>query len=214
MACTWVRAMAGRKDVDWSTKNLDELLAQIWQVLARGVVEEGNPLRTPVFGTANEHEISLRSVVLRQVHGGSGELVCHTDYRSRKVWELRRNPQVRWLFYHPAEGMQIRAGGTAMVHQHNAVARAAWEGTARVNRINYCTALAPGTRLADPDAGLPVRWKHHPPTLEETEIGWPNFAIIVTTIDHFEWLHLRPDGHRRAGFSRQNDHFSGQWLVP
>ena len=167
-----------------------------------------------MFGSANEHEISVRTVVLRQVQPASRELVCQSDYRSRKCWEIRKNPQVRWLFYHPDEHIQIRAGGPAVVHQLDAVARAAWERTPLANRRNYCTPLAPGTRLADPDAGLAGRWKNGLPTLEETEVGWPNFAVIVTTVDQLEWLHLRPEGHRRAGFTWVGNQFSGHWLVP
>ena len=200
--------------MDWTTTNLSELLAQIWPVLERACDEEGNPWRTPALGTANELEISLRTVVLQQVHPASRELVCHTDYRSRKVWELRRNPQVRWLFYHPGEKIQVRAGGTVLVHQNNSVTRSAWQRTSLANRLNYCTTLAPGTRLAEPDTSRPARWKNCLPTLEETEAGWPNFAVIVTTIEHLEWLHLRPDGHRRAGFTWLENRFSGHWLVP
>ncbi len=200
--------------MDWTTTNLDELLAQIWQALVKGSTEEGNPLRMPAFGTASDHEISVRTVVLREVHAASRELVCHADSRSRKIWEIRKNPQVSWLFYHPDERIQIRAGGVALVHQNNPVARAAWQCTPFANRLNYCADLAPGTRLAEPDTSLPARWKSRLPTLEETEIGWPNFAVIVTTIDHLEWLHLRPDGHRRAGFTWMENRFAGHWLVP
>ena len=109
--------------MNWATINLNELLAQIWPWLERACQEEGNPLRTPVFGSANEHEISVRTVVLRQVQPANRELVCQSDYRSRKCWEIRKNPQVRWLFYHPDEHIQIRAGGPAVVHQLDAVAR-------------------------------------------------------------------------------------------
>jgi pyridoxamine 5'-phosphate oxidase len=200
--------------LNWATINLNELLAQIWPLLERASQEAGNPLRTPVFGTANELEISLRTVVLRQVQPASRELVCHTDYRARKSWEIRKNPQVRWLFYHPGEQIQIRAGGTAILHQNNDVARAAWERTPLPNRRNYGTPLAPGTRLPSPDASLPAGWKNGLPTLDESEIGWPNFAVVVTAVDQLEWLHLRPEGHRRAGFTWVGDHFSGHWLVP
>ncbi len=200
--------------MDWTTANLDELVVQLWQGLERGGTEEGNPLRTPTFGTASELELSLRTVVLRQVHVASREFACHTDYRSRKIWEIRKNPQVRWLFHHPGEKIQIRAGGTALIHQNDSLARAAWQQTPLTNRLNYCTPLAPGTRLPSPDASRPARWKHCLPTLEETEVGWPNFAVIVTTIEHLEWLHLRPEGHRRAGFTWIENRFSGHWLVP
>ena len=200
--------------MDWTTTNLDELVAQIWRALERAGHEEGNPFRTPSLGTANELEVSLRTVVLRHVHPATRELTCHADYRSRKIWDIRKNPQVGWLFHHPGEKIQVRAGGTALVHQNNSVARAAWQGTPLANRLNYCTALAPGTRLAGPDTSLPAQWKHSPPTLEETEAGWPNFAVIRTTIDHLEWLHLRPEAHRRAGFTWMENHFSGHWLVP
>ncbi len=200
--------------MDWTTKNLEELLPQIWSQLERACQEAGNPWRTPALGTANDLEASLRTMVLRQVHPARRELVCHTDGRSRKARELQKHPQIQWLFYDPSEGIQIRAGGTALIHQLNPVARTGWEKTPVANRLNYCTALAPGTRLTDPDVSLPEHWRNCLPTRDETEVGWPNFAVLVSTIDQIEWLQLRTEGHRRAGFTWQDNRFSGHWLVP
>jgi len=199
--------------MEWIFDRLSELPPQIWRTLELAAREIDNPMRTATLGTANDLHASLRTVILRHVDPARRLLICHTDARSAKVRELRKNPQVQWLFYHPAERIQIVAGGQAMIHQNNAFARDAWQSTPLINRVNYCTRLAPGIEIPSADAAWP-KWQEETPTVEESEIGWPNFAVIVAEIEHLELLQLRPEGHRRAGFTWTGRDFRGHWLVP
>ena len=51
-------------------------------------------------------------------------------------------------------------------------------------------------------------------TLEYSEIGYKNFAVILTKIKSIEWLYLAAKGHRRAKFEYQKDTIKKYWLTP
>ena len=200
--------------MNWHTTDLPELLRQIQHALHTAPSDPANPLRTAAFSTASSSHPAARTVVLRRADADTRQLVFHTDARSAKLRELEQNPAVAWLFQHPGEQLQIRAEGTAARQPADESVRAAWAATPLPNRLNYCTTLPPGTALGDPDAALPAAWRHREPTREETEIGWANFAVVVTTLTRIDWLLLRPRGARRARFHWDGTAWSSQWLVP
>ena len=198
----------------WNPANLDELLAHTWLVLADGSRELQHPFRMPALATMDDLEPALRIVILRGVDAASRQLTCHTDARSTKCRELRRHDRVQWLFYDPAARVQVRAGGATTVHHGNAIARDAWRKTPLASRANYVTTWAPGVRLGNPTDAMPAAWRGQVPAVDEAEKGFANFAVLVTTVEHFDWLQLRPEGHRRAGFAWTGERFDGSWLVP
>lgn len=200
--------------MNWHTTDLPDLLRQIQHALHAAPADPANPLRTAAFITAPGSHPAARTVVLRRADADTRQLVFHTDARSAKLRELEKNPAVAWLFHHPGEQLQIRAEGTAALHPADDLARAAWAATPPLNRLNYCTTLPPGTPVDNPDAGLPAAWRHREPTHEETETGWANFAVVVTTLTRLDWLLLRPQGTRRARFQWDGTAWSAHWLVP
>lgn len=200
--------------MDWNNVSLDELPALIWRELERGCAELEHPFRTPVFGTADEWAASLRTVVLRGVDPARRLLICHTDLRSQKVRHLRRNPQAQWLFYDPRQKIQLRASGLCTVHRSDDLARKAWEDTPLASRAHYCAMFPPGEMISSPEAAFAPGWKESSPTVEQAEAGWPNFAVIVTTVDSFDWLQLRYEGHRRAGFTWTGERLAANWIAP
>ena len=200
--------------MNWHTTDLPELLRQIQHALHTAPAAPTNPLRTAAFITASDSLPAARTVVLRRADADTRQLVFYTDARSAKLHELEHHPAVAWLFYHPGEQVQIRASGTAARQPADELARATWAATPLPNRLNYCTPLPPGTPVDNPDAGQPVAWRHREPTREETETGWANFAVVVTTLTRLEWLLLRPQGARRARFDWNGTAWSAQWLVP
>lgn len=200
--------------VTWNTEQLDGLLPQIWHALETGCRDLQDPFRTPALGTVSATGAALRTVVLRQVEPAQRLLICHSDFRAGKVHDLQRHRQVEWLFYHPQDKIQIRARAIATVHRHDAVATAAWRKTPLPSRVNYCTRFAPGTKIKNPDVAWPAALRNRELTLEESEAGWPNFAVIVTAVERFEFLQLDPGGHRRAAFTLKGNRFVSSWLVP
>ena len=200
--------------MEWTFSNLDELPSLIWQSLERGCKELDHPFRTPVFGTADEWAASLRTVVLRGVDPSRRLLTCHTDFRSQKIRHLWRNPQAQWLFYDARSKIQLRASGLCSLHHGDDVARKAWLNTPLASRANYCSLLPPGEMISNADAAYTPGWKASEPTVQQAEAGWPNFAVIVTTVDSFDWLQLRIEGHRRAGFTWTGERLVANWIAP
>ncbi len=96
--------------------NLEAILTEAWAMLARGVANAADPCHTPVLGTSSPHGCNLRTVVLRQTDQNDRVLICHSDLRAGKVQEIRRDPRVSWLFYHPQEKVQLRIAGQARLH--------------------------------------------------------------------------------------------------
>ena len=200
--------------MSWTTNDLSELLQTIWQSLERSSADVQHPFRTPALGTVGTRKSSVRTVVLRRGDSKARTLVCYSDYRAPKITDILANPAAEWLFYHPADRIQIRASGAAKVHYSDPIAAEAWGELPALNRIIYCASQAPGKPIATPAMALAPRWKGRRLRKEETEIGQPNFAVIVTTVDRLDWLHLGEREHRRAGFTWNGTVFAGSWLAP
>lgn len=196
--------------MNWNLTDLAALRQQIHHALAAAPANPSDPLRTAAFVTLAGTQPAARTVVLRHADFARRHLIFHTDARSPKLREIENHPAVAWLFHDPAAQIQIRAEGIAARAPTDDLTRAAWDATPLANRVNYCTPLPPGTPLAAP----PAAWPHHEPTLAETEIGWANFAVVVTTITRLEWLRLHPQGARRARFDWTGAAWTAHWLVP
>jgi pyridoxamine 5'-phosphate oxidase len=200
--------------VNWNSRHFDALLPQIWHVLRLACDELQHPFRAPVLGTAGAKHCELRTVILREAQPGPRLLVCHTDFRSPKIRDIQRQPQVQWLFHQPLDGVQIRASGPATIRHGDDLARQAWQQTPLPSRSNYCSVQPPGTPIAEPSAALPVHWRDGGMTVEQSEAGWPNFCVIVTTVERLEFLQLKSDGHHRIAFTWRGDQFDAAWIVP
>jgi len=194
--------------------DLGEVLKHIWEELGQGASNSHSAYHTPVFASLSERGSSLRTVVLRKVVPEERAIVCHSDIRAAKVAEIKRNPSVSWLFYAPEEKIQIRAEGMALVYHQDEVAQMAWQQTQLMSRRAYMASPGPGTPLDKPGSGLAENMLNRSPLQDESEAGWPNFGVIVSTVQRFDWLYLSAKGHRRAHFEWTGDSFAGSWLIP
>jgi hypothetical protein len=193
---------------------LDAVLAGIWDSLAGAVRDLQHPFRTPVVATQSAEEYPLRTVVLRGADAVRRELSFHADIRSPKVRHIRRQPLVWWLFLDPGGRVQLRAEAEAVVHHQDELARSAWSNTPLSSRLNYCTPLDPGHTLQEPQEAWPEWSRGRDLTRQESEAGWQNFAIVLTTLRRLDWLRLDLAGHQRAGFAWKDGDWQGRWLVP
>jgi len=199
----------------WEFTSIDDLPGLVWHGLNEACGAAEHPFRTAALGTASQFDAALRTVVLRSADTATRHVSCHTDARAAKVQHLRLNPHVQWLFHDAAARVQLRITALAMMHHRDAIAEAAWGFVPMANRINYCTLHPPGTAILSVDDAFPREWNGRAPTPGELARGFENFAVIVTTVDHIDWLQLCADGkHRRAGFTWTGARFSGVWLTP
>lgn len=187
---------------------LQEILTNAWQLIVRGAADKKSPLRTPVIGTIGENATELRTVVLRKVWSKDRKIHIHTDIRSPKITELQANPILSFLFYHPKKQIQIRLKAQTNILNQDESCRQYWDNIPDFARQNYCTDLAPSTKIDEYSNGLTEDWQKH------TEQGFVNFAIIESSVFELEYLKLGRDAHQRAIFNYQNENWIGSWMIP
>jgi 3-hydroxyisobutyrate dehydrogenase len=199
------------------TKNwnsFEEILETAWEMLACGASVSRDPFHTPVLGTIGPDNCNLRTVVLRGVFPEERVLMCHTDLRSGKIRDIRQNPRVSWLFYHPQQKVQLRLAGQATIHTADELADRQWAATKLMSRRCYSAPDGPGTASDEPSSGLPEFLKNRSPTPAESELGRKKFAVIRCRIDFLDWLFLRARGHRRAQFFWKENTVASKWVTP
>jgi len=194
--------------------DLDTLPAELWRELEQAVGEPTHPFRTPVFGTSNLFECALRVVVLRQVDATKRWHVAYSDARAQKVHQLGLCQQAHWLFYDPARRTQLRISAGTMIHVKDGIAAEHWQKLPLASRRNYCANQPPGSDIHAPADAIAPELKSEKVTAKQLEVGYENFAVLVSTVDQIEWLQLSEEGHQRAVFNWTAVRWSGLWLVP
>lgn len=201
--------------IDGMIYDLAALEKDCWLRLLNASLHYKDPLHNPVVANVNDQGINQRTVVLRKVDTEKKELSFHTDVRSGKWTELKKNPAVSWLFYNPAGRIQIRLSGAAVLHHNDIVAENAWQNSTLSSRKIYLGQNGPSSLSANPVSGLPPAFESADPTPEQSEAGRKNFGVVTTKISWMEWLWLNSKGHRRASFKyHPGGQFDTTWLVP
>ncbi len=181
---------------------LQTVIEQIWDDLAKAPGQAEHPWRLPTLGTQGLAGPSVRTMVLRTVDLAARQFTAQTDVRSAKVPGFRKDPRVAWLFIDPQAKVQVRAEGRVTVHHDNELTRAAWTAVPGINKRNYATSLAPGSpSLGQVQAG-------------DAAAAYANFAVLCAEITFIDWLQLGVDHHRRAQFTWTGSDWRGVWVVP
>jgi pyridoxamine 5'-phosphate oxidase len=191
-----------------------EILKKIWKNLDLGTLEREHPFHTPVLGTVCNDAPDLRMVVLRRFWRRPPRLAFHAHAGSPKINQLRANPNVYWLFYHPQERLQIRVRGLATLHTDGELHEEQWLATELFSRRCYVGA-SPSQTSEKPTSGLPEDLIDRKPTPEESEQGKTNFVVVSSTIDEIDCYELNVKGHRRSLFTwLENGDLCTKWLTP
>jgi hypothetical protein len=185
--------------------DLDATLAEAFRLLRRGVVDRKSPFRTLNVATVDaDGAPSVRTVVLRGFDPGARLIRFHTDRRSAKVREIKRQPRVAMHGYDRGAQVQLRLAGNAVLRHADAAAEMAWTRSAPGARACYAIQPAPGTPVPGP-VGAPM--------IEDEAEARAQFVLVEVQFDTLEWLWLSAAGHRRARFDWRGDAPAATWLV-
>ena len=201
----------GKKE---NISSLDGVLKWSWKNLYNGVRNFRHPFHRPALTTMAGNKPQARIVILRGFSEKDRTLICHCDARSPKVSQIRDNPNVIWLFYHPEKWMQVRLSGTASVHTDDKTAESQWEKVRLANRINYCTEIPPGSPTDKPTSGLPGFLRDKALKCLDHPEGRKNFTAIVCRFDEMDWLLLKLTGNIRAKFHWEDNRINASWVIP
>ena len=184
--------------------DLDATLREAWGRLVRGVKDRRSGFHTLVLASLGEDGApEARTLVLRKVDPVARSVRFHSDWRSRKIASLKRQPRVAVHGYCAASKMQLRLSGVALLHDpQTQVAQEAFARSQEKSQLCYAQAQAPGLELTAPsDVG-------------QMDGGAENFSVIEIAVDRLEWLYLNAQGHRRALFTWQGEALTQNWLAP
>ncbi len=193
-----------------------EILKKIWKHLDLGVLERDHPFHTPVFGTvASGCTPNLRIVVLRRFWRRNPRgLAFHTHLGAPKIKEIEANANVSFIFYHPAEKLQLRVKGRATAHTLGELHEEQWLATSFFSRRCYA-GESPSQISTKPTSGLPEEIINRQPHKEESENGKANFVVVSSTIDSIDCLELDVKGNRRSLFLwNAAGELETRWLTP
>ncbi|UXU90069.1 pyridoxamine 5'-phosphate oxidase family protein [Burkholderia sp. S-53] len=196
---------------DSTCESLTETYDRLWSCLESGVSAQRSPftmLQAATLGLDGAPKV--RTIVLRQVSRVDRVLSFHTDARSEKVAELRRDPRISIVANDLDALVQIRAEGVASICDDEAQRRAIWQSSRPHTLLLYRAPLPPGTAVASPDEAHVPASQGTAPTVD----GYENFCLIHMTIERIDWLELARTGHRRAVFDLNEGGCEGRWIAP
>ncbi|WP_175729646.1 pyridoxamine 5'-phosphate oxidase family protein [Burkholderia ambifaria] len=196
---------------DPASESLTQTCDRLWSCLESGVGTQRSPFTMVQAATLGlDGAPKVRTIVLRQVSRADRLLAFHTDARSEKVAELRRDPRIAVVANDLDALVQIRAEGVASICDDEAQRRAIWQSSRPHTLLLYRAPLRPGTPVESPEEA------HATPSPGDapTDDGYRNFCLVHVTVTRIDWLELARGGHRRAIFDLNDDGYAGRWIAP
>ncbi|VWB11142.1 pyridoxamine 5'-phosphate oxidase [Burkholderia lata] len=193
---------------DSTSESLAQTYERLWSCLESGVSVQRSPftmLQAATLGVDGAPKV--RTVVLRQVSRADRVLSFHTDARSEKVAELRRDPRIALVANDLDALVQIRVEGVASICDDEAQRRAIWQSSRPHTLLLYRAPLPPGTPVESPETA-------HVDGTASTDDGYDNFCLLHVTVTRIDWLELARAGHRRAVFDLHEGGYEGRWIAP
>jgi hypothetical protein len=179
--------------------DLKEMHDYAWRLIIRGIVDKKSPARHPTFGTNGLLGMpELRTVVLRHADQKAANLEVHTDVESKKVEELKLNPNVGIHIWFPTNKLQVRIKAISEIKTGSGVTEQ-WEKVPTGSRVSYGTLPTPGTIIQTPFA-------------YEKPAEFERFCVIKINIEEIDLIHLGTR-HTRALYEKKNK-WCGSWLAP
>jgi len=177
------------------------IFEQLKNELVNGAVKKGHPFRYFSLATiAPNNKPQLRTVVLRKVTSDL-ELFFYTDRRSNKVDQLLANNTIAVLFYHPKKLLQLQVTGKTIFVNDEQTLKSLWNKIPLNSRKDYTTAHAPGSLL------------HNPNQMDYLTNG-NHFCAVKIIPEAIEYLRLGRPHHIRVSFTKKDQEWQGQFLVP
>lgn len=191
-----------------------EILKLIWKNLDLGTLDRNHPFHLPAIATVENGMPRARTVVLRRFWRKPASLAFHAHAGSPKVGQLRENPNISWLFYHPAERLQVRISGLAEVLTDGDLHDEQWQATDLFSRRCYI-GDSPSQLSDKPTSGLPDEFLSRKPSRDQSEAGRSSFVVVRSSIDEIDCMELDVKGHRRSWFRWNTDGgLETKWLTP
>lgn len=185
---------------DAAIPDLSATWNEVWTLLQGHLERRAGPREYVTLASVDLNGApQQRTVALRAAEQSTASLTIYTDLASHKVAEIRAEPRVSVLSWHPEVQVQLRLNGHAKI-ESGADLRPLWEALPDTSLLSYSHLPTPGEEIPASDAYTQT------PDFER-------FARISITLDSVDHVSLAESGHRRALFRRDDD-WQGCWRSP
>ena len=191
--------------------DLDLTLNYIMTECSIATKHHKHELRQIYLATFGEKYPELRTLILRRQNLKEGRLVFHTDQRSKKFADLKKNSNACLLGYNHSKKYQVRFRGQVSLHFQDAISKVDWNHLSSSSQKSYLTRNKPGEAIISPSSEFEDSLSES----EKSGLGFQRFVVCDFKVLQIEWLYLNPEGHRRALYTfDEESNWSGQWLQP
>jgi len=183
-------------------------------LMSEALKYSGHPYRTFSLATVDDRMPNLRTVVLRDFSLDNRFLDCHSDLRSPKVDDLKKNKKFSALFYSSEKKIQLRFKGTVEIFHKNSITKQRWDIVTPSSKRCYMGPFSPSESLEEYHANIPDEVKFKDPSDQESSDGYNNFVIIRCHFHEIDFLKLKYSGHQRCKFIFNEENIKVNWIAP
>jgi len=177
-----------------------EILEKVKFELINGYVKKRHPFRYFTLSTIHNNSPRQRTVVHRKLLDDF-TVLFYTDKRSTKIEDLNMNNAVSALFYHPKMFLQVQISGKVEFITDEAELNNIYKNIPENSKKDYITSKNPSSEISNPDNVEYLTNK--------------NYFVAVKIIPNFiEVLQLKRPNHIRIQYTRLDNSWNGQFLVP
>jgi hypothetical protein len=180
----------------------DQIWNEIVTELQEGVSQRSHPFRFATLATLGLERLPrLRTIKIREFDPESLQMTFYTDSRSKKILHIKENNKVSLLLYHPEKLLQLRIEGLAIRERDEEVLKDHWMRLDGNGQRDYTSSTAPGTEIMNPEK---IEY------LDQDAY----FSLVYILPFKVEYLRLKEPNHLRVRFSKREQGWKSDYLVP
>lgn len=195
-------------------KEFQNIYDEIVDLMKSALNDSSHTYRTFSFASIDEKSPKVRTVVLRSFSIKDNYFEFHSDIRSPKLSELKKNKNFSALFYSSETKVQIRFSGKVKTLYNCSETEKRWEQVTPSSKRCYMGPYSPSESLNEYHPNIPENFQFNNPSDEESSAGYKNFVIIRCFFDRLDYLKLKYSGHSRCCFKFYENDIIAEWIAP
>ena len=112
----------------------NDIFIKVSELLENGARERDHDFHIMTFCTIGKEGVEARSVVLRNFDKDKNIIRFHTDYRSPKLSDIKKNPNTVCLVYSYKLKTQLRIKTISSIHYDDSIWNDSWDKTGLSSR--------------------------------------------------------------------------------
>ena len=135
----------------------NDIFIKVSELLENGARERDHDFHIMTFCTIGKEGVEARSVVLRNFDKDKNIIRFHTDYRSPKLDNIKKNPNTVCLVYSYKLKTQLRIKTISSIHYDDSIWNDSWDKTVLSSRKCYLTKYDPSSPVSYTHLTLPTK---------------------------------------------------------